>query len=322
MKARYYTPWLSRWICTDPLGPVDNLSLYVYCINNPLRMTDQEGTQSHEAEGAQAAPPKTDTCQTSHHRREEPRFDAELFEDLGIDTNAEPTAEDIQKWLNPPKPKPKGKPARPRQSRNAPVVTIDNPFPNLATRAKTSAYYRKEYGKAMQSWIKYKKMEYFRFYYLVLGETAKGNDTQGISGGESSLLKGTVKETESFMTGKVRGDLIEHFGGTKLNIVIDRALLLVSLKAYLDNEKLANMADRSMDKARFVKNLKKARWAMAEAIRRQAGGTRIYWENWLFHQYQEFEPVFNEYSNYKLLDESLAPGYQNIQTIRRVPGGR
>ncbi|MBC7139121.1 MAG: toxin [Defluviimonas sp.] len=44
MGARYYAPWLGRWTAADPAGLVDGPNLYRYARNNPLRMTDRQGT--------------------------------------------------------------------------------------------------------------------------------------------------------------------------------------------------------------------------------------------------------------------------------------
>lgn len=40
---RYYDPELSRWLTTDPLGPVDHSNLYQYVFNNPLKYRDPTG---------------------------------------------------------------------------------------------------------------------------------------------------------------------------------------------------------------------------------------------------------------------------------------
>lgn len=45
--ARYYTPWLGRWISPDPKGGGDNL--YVYVLNNPVRFTDPDGRDPKDA---------------------------------------------------------------------------------------------------------------------------------------------------------------------------------------------------------------------------------------------------------------------------------
>lgn len=47
--ARYYAPWLQRWISPDPTGAVDGLNLYCMVGNNPLRYIDHHGTQKDEA---------------------------------------------------------------------------------------------------------------------------------------------------------------------------------------------------------------------------------------------------------------------------------
>jgi len=43
--ARYYAAWVGRWISTDPLGMVDGPNLYVYVLNNPVKLNDPSGTQ-------------------------------------------------------------------------------------------------------------------------------------------------------------------------------------------------------------------------------------------------------------------------------------
>ncbi|WP_242489485.1 RHS repeat-associated core domain-containing protein [Pseudomonas sp. TH06] len=48
--ARYYAPWLQRWISADPAGDVDGLNLYGFVGNNPLRYIDESGFEKTEAE--------------------------------------------------------------------------------------------------------------------------------------------------------------------------------------------------------------------------------------------------------------------------------
>ena len=47
-SARYYLPWLGRWLSGDPAGLVDGYNLYLYVRANPIRMGDPRGTDSHE----------------------------------------------------------------------------------------------------------------------------------------------------------------------------------------------------------------------------------------------------------------------------------
>ncbi len=41
--ARYYAPWLARWVSCDPLGPVAGLNPYQFVSNNPINRVDPAG---------------------------------------------------------------------------------------------------------------------------------------------------------------------------------------------------------------------------------------------------------------------------------------
>ncbi|MEO6679964.1 MAG: RHS repeat-associated core domain-containing protein, partial [Pseudomonas sp.] len=45
--ARYYAPWLQRWVSADPGGAVDGLNLYGFVGNNPLNYFDNYGENRH-----------------------------------------------------------------------------------------------------------------------------------------------------------------------------------------------------------------------------------------------------------------------------------
>ena len=47
--ARYYAPWLGRWISPDPLGIKDGLNVYAFCRNNPVNNIDLNGMDSADA---------------------------------------------------------------------------------------------------------------------------------------------------------------------------------------------------------------------------------------------------------------------------------
>ena len=44
--ARYYAPWLGRWMSCDPAGPQDGLNLYCFTRDNPIILIDPQGTKS------------------------------------------------------------------------------------------------------------------------------------------------------------------------------------------------------------------------------------------------------------------------------------
>jgi RHS repeat-associated protein len=46
--ARYYAPWLGRWVSCDPAGFADGTNVYAYSRNNPIRYTDPSGTEADE----------------------------------------------------------------------------------------------------------------------------------------------------------------------------------------------------------------------------------------------------------------------------------
>jgi RHS repeat-associated protein len=48
--ARYYAPWLARWVSCDPAGMVDGLNLYRYSRNHPIGFIDSSGTAGIESQ--------------------------------------------------------------------------------------------------------------------------------------------------------------------------------------------------------------------------------------------------------------------------------
>ena len=49
-NARYYAPWLGRWISADPAGLADGTNLYAYARGNPATYADPTGTESRHDE--------------------------------------------------------------------------------------------------------------------------------------------------------------------------------------------------------------------------------------------------------------------------------
>ena len=50
--ARYYAPWLQRWVSADPAGDIDGLNLYGFVLNNPVTYFDSTGNKTEEAQSS------------------------------------------------------------------------------------------------------------------------------------------------------------------------------------------------------------------------------------------------------------------------------
>ncbi|MCX9012795.1 MAG: hypothetical protein OIN66_16965 [Candidatus Methanoperedens sp.] len=48
--ARYYAPWVGRWVSCDPAGDVDGKNLFLYAKGSPVTLTDIIGTQTVRSE--------------------------------------------------------------------------------------------------------------------------------------------------------------------------------------------------------------------------------------------------------------------------------
>jgi RHS repeat-associated protein len=55
--ARYYAPWLGRWVACDPAGIGDGLNLFGYVNGNPIRLIDAKGTDGQPPPVAPPPPP-------------------------------------------------------------------------------------------------------------------------------------------------------------------------------------------------------------------------------------------------------------------------
>ena len=63
--ARYYAPWLGRWVSCDPAGPGDSYNLYVYTKNKPISSIDNYGYQTEEEMSGQ---PEYTSAEENLHR--------------------------------------------------------------------------------------------------------------------------------------------------------------------------------------------------------------------------------------------------------------
>lgn len=67
--ARYYTSWLGRWTATDPAGIEAGFNLYAFVLNNPVKLTDQDGADPKQPAGSNTTfmPPNQSNIGTYIH---------------------------------------------------------------------------------------------------------------------------------------------------------------------------------------------------------------------------------------------------------------
>jgi RHS repeat-associated protein len=92
--ARYYAPWLGRWVSPDPLGLIDGFNLYWFLRNNPLRYLDPSGTyarppyleKNEEAEAEYNQKRKGNLFQTMKFGQNLGEFWTMFEKSLGVET--------------------------------------------------------------------------------------------------------------------------------------------------------------------------------------------------------------------------------------------
>jgi RHS repeat-associated protein len=87
--ARYYAPWLGRWMSCDPAGLADGTNVYAYVRDNPVRRIDPTGYQGHD----QPDNPDPAPAASSPGQREKPVAEVQS-EGGGGGGKKEPTAKD------------------------------------------------------------------------------------------------------------------------------------------------------------------------------------------------------------------------------------
>ncbi|MDR0307056.1 MAG: hypothetical protein LBI42_09510 [Chitinispirillales bacterium] len=91
--ARYYAPWLGRWLSCDPAGLVDGLNLYMYCRGNPVKLIDSTGLKGDDVSNYHEFEPleiKGDDVDDYHEFEPlEIKGDPESSEDATVDTEVD-----------------------------------------------------------------------------------------------------------------------------------------------------------------------------------------------------------------------------------------
>jgi RHS repeat-associated protein len=84
--ARYYAPWLARWVSCDPAGTVDGLNVFAYCTGNPIRLVDPNGMASGDTE----TPTVADRQAAAAKKAADDWYEAQLIKGVqgGKDTHA------------------------------------------------------------------------------------------------------------------------------------------------------------------------------------------------------------------------------------------
>ncbi len=124
--ARYFAPWLGRWVSCDPSGLVDGMQLYCYCQNNPIALIDNTGRQSTGTDAR---------LQQAIDQALKPQ--APPVETVPVPTSDEIVQQAVEKAFGPPKPPPQ-KPPPPAAHAGAfqPYVAPVSPLAGLSPGAR------------------------------------------------------------------------------------------------------------------------------------------------------------------------------------------
>jgi len=84
-SARYYMPWLGRWLSADPLGMVDGPGLWSYARGNPVVQSDRNGQQTHNEPEKGIYHEESGTYTVG--KGQGPTWISEHLDELGVENN-------------------------------------------------------------------------------------------------------------------------------------------------------------------------------------------------------------------------------------------
>jgi len=105
-EARYYAAWLGRWTASDPLGLVDGTNLYRYARNQPVVLSDPQGTDPPRANTGDSTDP-LNFVDVESYRAANPSQPADVVDQVWRDAHPEhPATPPDPEVVSPPNPGP------------------------------------------------------------------------------------------------------------------------------------------------------------------------------------------------------------------------
>jgi len=215
-SARYYIPWLGRWLSADPIGIGGGINVYAYTKNNPLVWIDRAGTQPVPSDEDQDPTPSPEPSAAEEGDTPETETETE-----------EPAAEPLNLQLDPnflgvPRPPfslPLLHPGRmvpfanpPSSLQPAPSVPSETPNPDVVTRVVRAIQEGANEYELRASTFTFQQQEAFRLriaddeaaFRFMTGqdpETPDLGETLGRAGLDIANRAGLVDEARDFALG-------------------------------------------------------------------------------------------------------------------------
>ena len=191
--ARYYAPWLGRWMSCDPAGTVDGLNLYAFVGGDPITYIDEIGTVRHPRAAKQ---------------------------------NVEQTKK------NPLRGTKEAKKAREAQRQENLASRNDKKYKNTTKKLKLGSYKDPD-NRTKEELQSYPSGSYAHFRYLYLAEKLKDLSPKGLGrvgdnpayvevdhSGASHLCKNIINKASHLGKHSVKKESEEHFQYSIVNLIV------------------------------------------------------------------------------------------------------